>query len=253
MYVLASKSGILTGRRLAKELGLRFHTNANKIRQNSSVIIRYGNAQESPRIADDMNCNSRDSIIRCSNKHKLFYYLKDSGILAPEYFPYRSGKSIPDRLGLRFLGRKREHRAGQDIVLLERFQNVPHGTEYLVPLYENIIREYRVHVAFNNVVKVMRKYPMSDDANPIIKTASFGWQYKRSNLGRVECSESMQKTALKVAEILGLQFCGVDMAWSGKEKGLGKWIVWEVNSAPSLNSDSLKLYVDLFKKNLTRR
>jgi len=253
MCVLASKSGILTGKRLARELGLRFHTNANEIRPNSSVIIRYGNAQESDRIANDTECNSRESIIRCSNKHKLFYYLKDSDILTPEYFPYRRGMEIPDKLGKRFLSRKREHRAGKDIVVMEREQIIPYSTEYLVPLYENIIREYRVHVVFNNVVKVMRKYPIDEDANPIIKTASFGWQYKRSSMERVECSDSMRKAALKVAEILGLTFCGVDMAWSGKEKGLGRWIVWEVNSAPSLNSDSLKLYVDLFKKNLARR
>jgi len=254
MCVLASKSGILTGRRLARELGLRFHTNANEIRPNSNVIIRYGNAQESDRIADDTECNSRESIIRCSNKHKLFYYLKDSGILAPEYFPYtHSTMKIPEKIEQFFLCRKREHRAGKDIVVVERGHFIPSNTEYLVPLYENIIREYRVHVAFNNVVKVMRKYPMSEDANPIIKTASFGWQYKRSSMERVECSNSMREAALKVAEILGLTFCGVDMAWSGKEKGLGRWIVWEVNSAPSLNSDSLKLYVDLFKKNLARR
>ena len=252
MYVLASKSGILTGRRLARELGLKFHTNVNKLRQNFSVVIRYGNAQESSRIIDDTDCNSRDSIIRCSNKHKLHFYLNGSGILTPEYIVYRTGMTIPDKLGDRFLCRKREHRAGKDIVVLERGYLIPPSTEFLVPLYQGMIREYRVHIAFGEVIKVMRKFPIDGSAHPIIKTASFGWQYRRSIFNRIQCAESMKKTALKVADILGLKFCGVDMAWSGKEEGLGKWIVWEVNSAPSLNSDSLKLYVNLFKENLQR-
>jgi glutathione synthase/RimK-type ligase-like ATP-grasp enzyme len=253
MYVLASKSGILTGKRLARELGLKFHTNADKIRQNSRIIIRYGNAQESPRIAEDTDCNSRNSIIRCSNKHKLHHYLKDSELETPEYFPYKSGIIIPEKLGKVFLGRKREHRAGQDIKLINRGEIIPKATEFLVPLYENIIREYRVHVAFGEVVKVMRKYPINENAHPIIKTTDFGWQYKRSSLERLQCSKSMQETALKTAELLGLTFCGIDMAWSGKEKGLGKWIIWEVNSAPSLNTDSLQLYTKVFKENLSKR
>lgn len=252
MYLLASKSGILTGKKLAKKLGLKFHTNTNKIRKDSTVIIRYGNAQESPNIINDTVCNSRESIIRCSNKHKLSNYLEGSGILSPRYFLYKPGMIVPTELGQKFLCRKREHRAGKDIIVLERGELIPASTEYLVPLYENILREYRVHVAFGNVVKVMRKYPTDENADPIVKTSSFGWQYKRSALSRVQCAKSMQQAALKVAEILGLSFCGVDMAWSSKKLGLAKWIVWEVNSAPSLNTNSLTLYIELFKKNLMR-
>lgn len=255
MYVLASKSGILTGKRLARELGLKFHTNASKLRQNSSIFIRYGNAQESVNITNDTECNSRDSIIRCSNKHKLFYYLKNSGLLTPQYFPYSTimGRTIPEELGAKFLCRKRKHHAGKDIRIVNRGNFISENTEFLVPLYENITREYRVHVVFGKIVKIMRKYPVDENAHSIIKTSSFGWQYRLSKLENIQCAKSMRETALKVAEILGLKFCGVDMAWSSKKYGLGKWIIWEVNSAPSLNSDSLKLYANLFKENLPRR
>lgn len=254
MYVLASKSGIITGRRLAKKLGLKFQTDINKLSSTSRIVIRYGNAQQLPiSISNDTDCNSRKSIIKASAKHKLSDYLDDTDILCPKYFPYKQGQIIPKELGENFLGRKRLHRAGRDITILKRGGVIPVKTEFLVPLYNHIVREYRVHVAFGSVVKVMRKYPIDEKANPIIKTAAFGWQYRRSAVKKVQCSKEMIKTAIKAAEVLGLEFCGVDMAWSGKEKGLGKWIVWEINSAPSLNTDSLNLYADLFKENLPER
>ena len=199
MYVLASKSGILTGKRLARELGLKFHTNASKLRQNSSIFIRYGNAQESVNITNDTECNSRDSIIRCSNKHKLFYYLKNSGLLTPQYFPYSTimGRTIPEELGAKFLCRKRKHHAGKDIRIVNRGNFISENTEFLVPLYENITREYRVHVVFGKIVKIMRKYPVDENAHSIIKTSSFGWQYRLSKLENIQCAKSMRETALK--------------------------------------------------------
>jgi hypothetical protein len=253
MYVLASKNGILTGRRLAKKLGLKFQTDINRLTSKNEIAIRYGNAQLPLNVSNDTDCNSREAIIKASAKHMLSKYLEDTDIVSPKYFPYTMGMEIPEEVGKRFLSRNKQHRAGKDIVVLRRGNRIPLGTQYLVPLYENIIREYRVHVAFGNVVKVMRKYPIDEKADPVIKTASFGWQYKRSALERVQCSKAMIETALKAAEVLGLQFCGIDMAWSGKEKGLGKWIIWEMNSAPSLNTDSLNLYANLFTENLQER
>ena len=43
------------------------------------------------------------------------------------------------------------------------------------------------------------------------------------------------------------------MAWSAKDNGLNRWIVWEVNSAPSLNSSSLELYTEILKEHLAER
>lgn len=249
MYVLASRAGILTGRNLAKNLRCRFHTNIEKIRPNSKILIRYGNAQESSRIAEDTNCNSRDAIIRASAKHRLWQYLDGEEIETPRYY------SIGDaeRIATPFLARQRIHRAGRDITVCNSSRDIPRNAEFLVPLYENIVREYRVHVLFGKVIRIFRKYPIHDNAHPIIKTSHFGWRYSLSRLDNINCRTSMIDTALKCTEILGLQFCGVDMAWSSKKGGLGRWIVWEVNSAPSLNSSSLEIYTKLFQENLTRR
>ncbi len=249
MYLLASKAGILTGRLIARALKIRFHINADKIRQGSEVLIRYGNAQQSTRIGKDTSTNSRDSILKMSAKHRLWEYLQDSEILSPRYYRLHE---IPDDMKFPCLARSRMHRAGKDIIICDSAYEIPRDAEYVVPYYPTI-REYRVHVAFGKILKVMRKYPINDSAHDKIRTSAFGWQYKLSSLDDVMCSKSMVETALKTAEILGSDFCGIDMAWSSKKHELNKWIVWEVNSAPSLNGPSLKLYVDLFRSQFAER
>jgi hypothetical protein len=184
-----------------------------------------------------------------SAKHRLWEYLQDSEILSPRYYRLHE---IPDDLEFPCLVRSRMHRAGKDIIVCDGAYEIPRNAEYVVPYYPTL-REYRVHVAFGNIVKVMRKYPISDNAHDKIRTSAFGWQYKRSSLDEVKCAKAMVETSLKTAEVLGSDFCGIDMAWSAKKGGLNRWIVWEVNSAPSLNGPSLKLYVDLFRTQFAER
>ncbi len=249
MYLIASRAGIITGKLLAKSLGLQFHNNVEQIKSGSEVMIRYGNAQQSTRIGKDTDCNSRDSILKMSAKHLLWQYLEDSGIMTPRY--YRP-EDVPTNLSYPYLARSKMHRAGKDIIICNNPWDTPNNPEYIVPYYPTL-REYRVHVAFGNVVKVLRKYAVDENSNEKIRTSTYGWRYNSSSLDQVQCAKAMVETALNTAEILDAKFCGIDMAWSSKEHGLGKWIVWEVNSAPSLNSSSLKLYTDLFKENLSER
>ncbi len=249
MWLIASKAGVLTGKLLAKSLGLNFQSNINKISDGSEILIRYGNAQKSDRLYKDTDCNSRESILRMSAKHKLWEYLDDSNVLTPRYY---KPINMPDDLQYPFLVRSNMHRAGKDIVICSTLDDMPGDAQFVVPFYPTL-REYRVHVAFGKVVKILRKYPVSEDSNDTIRTSAFGWRYKVSDLEQVMCAKSMIETALETAEILNVQFCGIDMAWSSKEYGLNRWIVWEVNSAPSLNASSLKLYTDIFKENFSER
>lgn len=254
-YLLASKHGIKTGRTLAKMLDLQFESNINRTNNDDVILIRYGNAQNGGSERYDFNVNSRESILRASAKHKLWEYLQDVNIEVPRYYPVSkiNKQIIDDEIGYPFLGRERLHRAGKDIILINDGDDIPRRIDFAVPFYKNILREYRVHVMFGKVVKLFRKYPKDDKAHDFIKTSDFGWTYKRADLDKVLCANSLVDTAITCAEVLGLEFCGIDMGWSSKENGLGRWVVFEVNSAPSLNSLSLELYVENFKNILTER
>jgi len=248
VYLLASKAGINTGRALARKLGLKFHTNANKIKPNSDILIRYGNAQVTSMINKDTEVNSRDSIIKMSAKHRLSNMLAgDSDLLSPIYYSYRYDTRLPTNLTFPVLARKRIHRAGNDIKICYSYDDIPMDVEFLVDFYQTS-REYRVHVFDGKAIKIFRKYPTNErTAHPHIRTSVFGWHYVKSDEKKILCKKSLVNTAIKVANLIGAVFCGVDIAWSDKEN-MGRWIVWEVNSAPSLNSASLELYTNLFKK-----
>jgi glutathione synthase/RimK-type ligase-like ATP-grasp enzyme len=241
MYLIASKSGILTGRLLANKLGINFHTNLSHIRKNIDILVRYGNAGDSDNIKQDTDINSRESIIKISNKKGLFDYLKCYDIITPKYHLYNYGEPIPEQLEFPLLSRRLFHHGGLDIKVCDSSKDIPYDTEALVPFYQTT-REYRVHVLFGEVIKVLRKVPINENtAHPIIRSSYRGWHYKVADLNKITYADSLIKISTGVAKILGCAFCGIDIAWS---KELKRWIVWEVNSAPSLNSQSLDIYSD---------
>jgi len=55
---------------------------------------------------------------------------------------------------------------------------------------------------------------------------------------------------LATIKALGLTFGAVDMAC---DESRSAWVVWEANSAPSLNSLTLELYVQFFERKLNDR
>jgi len=248
VYLLGSKAGIYTARKLAQMLDLKFHTNAYNIKPNSDILIRYGNAQYSDKISKDTNINSRNSIIKMSAKHHLSKFLaRDPDLLSPIYYPHDYDTRLPINLTFPVLARKRTHRAGNDIVYCENYCDIPEDVEFLVDFYPTS-REYRVHVFNGEVIKIFRKYPINKEtAHPYIRSSSFGWQYKKSKINQILEADLLVDTAIKVAKLVDAVFCGIDIAWSNK-RNMGRWIIWEVNSAPALNGPSLQYYVSLFKK-----
>lgn len=254
MYLLASNAGIKTGKSLAKYLGYNFAESSNDIPNGNIVAVRYGNAQRLNYGVTDLEINSRNSILRMSSKHNLKRYLEETGVMTPEYYTL---ESLPKSVEFPVLTRNEKHRAGRDINVINSWEDLE-GKEfdYIVPFYPTL-REYRVHVFDGNVVKIFRKYPSGRQSkgkstleNPRIRTTNYGWEYVRSDLDQVLCSGSMVKTSLEVYSAIGCVFGAIDMAWS---KQLERWIVWEINSAPSLNSSSLELYAGLITKLIARR
>lgn len=231
-------------------LGIRFSSDPDRIPRGSRILVRYGNARISDRIARDTDINSPESIIRMSNKHRLSDYLVNTDITVPKYFSYIGDKRIPDGITLPFLFRERLRRGGRDIIFCENKENLPRQDGFLVPYFETS-REYRVHVLFGEVQKVFRKMPplgfLPEQNALAIRSSYFGWYYSHSNLDQVLCAESLVSTCKEVAKVLGSAFCGIDIAWS---RIIKKWIVWEVNSAPSLNGSTLNLYVNLIQANM---
>ncbi|MHA2274230.1 MAG: hypothetical protein ACXAC2_00585 [Candidatus Kariarchaeaceae archaeon] len=245
-YLLASKAGALSGRKLAQSLGLNFSVNINNIKGNFNVVFRYGNWQESRKITNDTDVNSVSAIHRISNKSNLWKIMKDE-VIVPPYLPIDSTTTVETfkdgEMGLYF-GRTKYHRAGKDIIPFYICDEVPDKIEYKVP-YIRVSREYRIHYLFGKILKCLRKVNLKDNSDPIIRTSAYGWNFRKAKLENIKHCDSLVNVIDKSAKIIGCSFGGFDVGWSPP---WNQWILFEVNSAPALNSETLKIYSQQFKE-----
>jgi len=241
-FVYHPKSNI-TGRALASKLGLK------PIRKEQSIInlarkgifpaIRYGNSL-APLGKDDTRFNHPTVIKLCADSVAFSRFCKGHNFYSPQYKKF-SMEHVP---GLPFLLRNRWHRSGLDIDIINNRQDLDdlsvdriHG-RYWVPLIETKY-EIRVHFVLGDIVRIFVKRPGIDALpNSFIRTLHHGWHYSIKNNVGEEWTKAKQ-IAHNLAEDLGLGFGGIDMAWVPKEK---RYIIWEVNTAPGLNANTLELY-----------
>ncbi len=246
-YLLASKAGVISGRKLARLLGLKFHTDINKIIPNSKIKIRYGNWETSSKISSDTDVNNIRAIHRMSNKPNLWKLIGEEIIVPPyalssEFIPLC--EDFKDGEMALYFGRTKYHRMGTDIIPFYAGEEIPAGIDYVVP-YMRVSREYRVHYLFGDIVKCFRKVNINPDADPMIRTSAFGWNFRRAKFENIKRRDLLLDVITKSAEIIGCNFGGFDVGWSPP---WNKWILFEVNSAPALNSETLKLYTQKFKE-----
>jgi glutathione synthase/RimK-type ligase-like ATP-grasp enzyme len=115
------------------------------------------------------------------------------------------------------------------------------------PLYTQYVKkaeEYRVHVVFGAVIDVQqkkRKLEVPDDqVNWQIRNSSNGWIFARSDVSAPDCVVS---AALAAVSALGLEFGAVDI---GYNKHSISCVVFEVNTAPGLEGQTLDSYYGAF-------
>lgn len=114
----------------------------------------------------------------------------------------------------------------KDYQRTRRFKRPPtHYLEWIDPP----LREFRVHVAFGKVLKLMDR--------------ATGWFPGSGPAPEFNHKETLRQTALDAVEALEMDFGAVDILWT-EEKG---FMVLEVNSGPDLkNPTTLEKYVEAF-------
>ena len=116
------------------------------------------------------------------------------------------------------------------------------------PLYTRYIPkndEYRVHVMFGKVVdtqKKARRYDVADeDVDWQIRNYTNGFIYMRENF---TWPKDVEKQALAAVKTLQLEWGAVDVIWNDHAQ---KAYVLEVNTAPGLEGQTLKIYANVLK------
>lgn len=120
------------------------------------------------------------------------------------------------------------------------------------PLYVEYIKkqkEFRVHVAFGEVIDVQEKRQRKDldegvKPNFQVRNHSTGWVYCREDL---EEPVGLRDMAIRTVALLKLDFGAVDLLWNAKRNVC---CVLEVNTAPGLEGSTVEKYADAFVRNL---
>lgn len=122
------------------------------------------------------------------------------------------------------------------------------------PLYVRYIKkqnEYRVHVAFGEVIDVQEKRKRRDlpedfQANFQVRNHHTGWVYCREDIQLPTDAAGM---AVKTCSQLGLDFGAVDIIYNAKRN---ESYVLEVNTAPGLEGTTVEKYAEVFVRELSK-
>jgi len=247
-YLLYHKKSYKTGRGLATQLGLKPTSNSRQlVRMKRPPTVRYGNSEHNFG-ENDTKINHPDVIKVCANSYHFSRWCIEHNFYTPRYQKF-DNNNIPE---FPFLLRRLNHRAGKDIIIindateLNKIKRNVLKQRYWVPYIETTF-ELRVHIIDKQVVRVFKKIkPGALDDGEFIRTVDRGWKYSlRTNLD--EKYAQAQQLCINLTEDLGLFFGGIDIAWDIKNR---RYVVWEVNSAPGLNSQTIKIYADILRRSI---
>lgn len=246
--LLYNKESIKSAKNLAYNLNLYpIHKDESilKLSKIYPIKIRYGNSYFEQ--IEDTKYNSPETIALCSNSKKFSNFCMHNNIFSPQYSPILNMQNEPE---YPFLLRRNYHRSGRDIVIINSQQDLQQFTieQLILRFYVKYIPteyEIRLHYILGNIEKIFLKQPGPfADTNIPIRSTSHGWHYSIRPNDDEHRFVKAKELALQIAEKINLQFGAFDMAWSKINK---QYILWEINTAPGLNEQTLQLYTERLK------
>lgn len=211
------------------------------------LVINWGCSKSPDWAATGNPCivwNKTPNVRNASNKLLAFNLLRDGGMAEiPDYTTdyqtavnwVNEGKVVLNRTQL-------NGHSGAGIVVAARQEDVVVGCPLYV-LYRKKKSEFRVHVAFGQVIDVQQKLKRRDydgDVDYAVRNHHTGWIYAR---GDVAASETRDSLAVRAVALLGLDFGAVDIIYN---EHTNQYIVLEVNTAPGLEGLTVEKYVAAF-------
>jgi glutathione synthase/RimK-type ligase-like ATP-grasp enzyme len=212
--------------------------------RSNHIIINWGNSSHPSWYKQNQKwINKPVKVALATNKLWTFEQLKQANIPTPDWTTSKETAQQWINEGKIVFGRELlTGHSGQGIVLMQNsMPNIP------CPLYTKYTKckeEYRVHVINNQVIDfVMKKKRNGVQANPHIRSHNYGWIFAR---GEVTLPDKVKEAAIGAIQALGLDFGAIDIGYNVYKD---KAFVYEVNTAPGLESTTLNIYIQEFKEN----
>lgn len=213
-------------------------------------IVNWGNGRQPPSYPVNVTTvNSFEAVAQAANKLTTFERFKDAkNVRIPQYTTSRDTAYEWLRKGdVGIVARtKLSGHSGDGIILVtDKGGELP-----AAPLYVQYVKkqkEFRVHVAFGEVIDVQEKRQRSDysgETNFQVRNHSTGWVYCRENIAE---PDELRELALAATAALQLEFCAVDIIWNEKRN---ECYCLEVNTAPGLEGTTVEKYAESFVKAL---
>ena len=233
--ILYHRSTGRTARMLSEVLHL---DRAKAVDPYTPVVIRWGSS--TPAVLD-FAINTRQSIALTSHGLNSLQVMEEAGVPVPTVWtrPPTVEELYP------ILARTINHRGGMDILWCENHAEAVGTGRGFFTRYTKVDHEFRVHVFGGEVLRVFRKVKRESDADNLIRTSYRGWGYSRVTESSI--GESGVSVSLNAISALGLAFGAVDLGYNSET---GKFVVFEANTGPSLNSVSLLYYAREFENYL---
>ena len=198
-----------------------------------------------------MVSNSFAAVKIASNKLSTFLQLKGKdGVRIPEFTTERdiAAKWLADGITVVCRTILSGHSGAGILLVSDKDAEFPRA-----PLYVQYVKkqkEFRVHVAFGEVIDVQEKRKRKDvseefQTNFQVRNHHTGWVYCREDIRQPDGLLDLAKAAVSA---LGLDFGGVDIIWNEKRNEL---YVLEINTACGLEGSTVDKYAAAFVRALT--
>lgn len=244
MKILPYKIGSASAKSLAEALGC-VRVNPNKeTRVKGDTLINWGCSKITRPLKFNHVVNAI-GVKEASNKLSTLKILQEAGVGIPDFTESReeASKWLAEGFDVCVRHKLSGHSGdGLEIVGIEGDNEVPDA-----PLYTKYIpkkHEYRVHVAFGEVIFVQRKARKleipDENVNWKVRNLAGGFIYANED---VAIGGEAYASAVAAVEALGLDFGAVDIIYNEKR---AKYYILEVNTAPGLTGSTLNAYVEAF-------
>jgi glutathione synthase/RimK-type ligase-like ATP-grasp enzyme len=228
------------------------------VAQPGHIIINWGSSNAPDRLSAATWINHPSNVAYAGNKLRTFQIFADARGAAlaggdayvefPEFTTSYEDACGWVNDGITVVCRtKLNGHSGAGIVLAAREEDVVRDC----PLYVKYIKkakEFRVHVAFGEVIDVQAKRKRADyegETDYAIRNHHTGWVYCREN---IEEPTDLREQALRAIQTLGLDFGAVDIIYN---QHYNKCYVLEVNTAPGLEGQTVTSYTQAFTKHFS--
>lgn len=241
MFFLYHRRSRPTGEVLARALNTECGESTGAMNRAYAIdgLIRWGSRADT--LADSGTqrvLNPAAAIELASNKLESLTVLRDRGIPVPDWDT--DPEALVERSGYPILGRRIQHARATDVVLcLQRRDWRRRPRDYYVS-YVPTNREYRLHVAGGEVIRIQGKYlDVSEDYLPWIRNFATGHRFRAPSR---RLHNARLDSAVGAVEALGLDFGAVDLIVADD----GGHYVLEVNTSPSCSPLTGAAYVRAF-------